>query len=140
MKTSIKLFLCFAVTTMIVHAKSEVLLLDDTKGYDQIFQKIAEKRVGISHSSIDALSNPFESMIKADENGTKEDNQPSFVLRAIVSTKAKINDTWYSINDQVGAYTLVSIFDNNVVLKNDTEKKSLHIRNKNDSKVKITSK
>lgn len=85
-------------------------------------KKIAEKRVGISHSSIDALSNPFESMIKADENGTKEDNQPSYVLRAIVSTKAKLMIHGIALMIKLVASTLISILNNYVILKNDVEK------------------
>ncbi len=140
LKTYIKIFCCLLLGLSVSLAKDNVSSLNDTKGYDQLFEKLAEKRVGVDYSTILALANPFDSISKEDVNQTAENTEPSYALKAIVSTRAKINDTWYMVNDQVGNYTLVSIADNSAILKNDTEKKTLYIRNKNDSKVKISSK
>lgn len=133
---------CLILCLTFLSAKGDITLLDDTKSYDQIFEKIAEKRLGIDNQTIDLISNPFEIISK--KESTKEDTneignkEPSFILQAIVSQKAKINNVWYSKHAQLGEYELVSLGRNYVILKSETEKKQLYIRNQDDAKVKIS--
>ena len=138
LKTYMRIFFLMAISFSVNFAKNETSPLDDTKGYDQIFNKIAETRVGITNDFIDTLANPFNSSISDENNQSQEVNRPDYVLKAIIAKRAKINNAWYNINEQVGDYTLTSILDNHVILQNSTEKKSLYIRKKNDSQVKIS--
>lgn len=127
---------------MVSFAQDPVSLLDDTKSYDQIFEKIAEKRLGVQSQIIDTIANPFEAISKKDpmneENNETAVKEPSFVLQAILSQKAKINDKWYRKHDTIGEYKLIALGHDNVVLQSETEKKELHIRNQDDIKVKIS--
>ncbi len=132
------LIFCFALS----FAQNPVSLLDDTKSYDQIFEKIAEKRLGVQNQMIDTIANPFEAVLKKDplkeENNETAIKEPSFVLQAILSQKAKINDKWYCKHDTIGEYELVALGRDHVILQSETEKKELHIRNQDDAKVKIS--
>ena len=42
-----------------ITAKDNLSLGNEVKEYDRIFEKIAEKRVGVDGLTIDKLSNPF---------------------------------------------------------------------------------
>lgn len=129
-----------AGSVLMCFSKSEITPLDDTKGYDQVFNKIAEVRIGVENTSIDKLSNPFSFTFSSESNQAKGDEELAYVLKAVVLKRAKINNLWYSVNDKIAGYTITNISNDCVILKNGTEEKLLYIRNKNDSKVKISSK
>lgn len=125
----------------IAHAKDTLSLGTEVKSYDVIFDKIAEKRVGLPASAIDAVANPFVVIYEASSKGDgSQPQKPLYELEATLNHKAKINGTWYSLNDKLDSLKLVSIKYNRVVLQNDIEKKEIFIRTKDASNIKILSK
>lgn len=142
MKQIKSFFYCLTLFSTFLFAQGDVALLDDTKSYDQIFEKIAEKRLGVESTMIDSIANPFEIAVKKEsineENNETANKEPLFVLQAIISQKAKINNVWYSKYDTLGEHKLVTLGRDYVVLKSETDEKQLYIRNKDDAKVKIS--
>ena len=130
--------------TSSVWATQTVLSLEnETKVYDQIFEKISEKRVGADISRIDRTENPFimlrsdDETINADTNLTNDPHR-NVSLDATLEQKAKINGVWYKKNDSIGSYTLIKIEHNRVVLRNEIETKELYIKAKDDSNFKLS--
>jgi hypothetical protein len=50
---------CTILLIDVVFAKDTLSMGNEVKEYDTIFEKIAEKRIGIEASAIDKLANPF---------------------------------------------------------------------------------
>ena len=139
MKTLLTLFVFIGICASASYAKDNLSLGNEVKAYDQIFEKIAEKRTGVSANSIDKTTNPFVTLqgdSTSDSNGTSQ--QTSYVLEATFDQKAKINGKWFQKNDSLDTYKLTLVSHNRVVLENEIEKKELYIRTKNDSNFKIS--
>ncbi len=124
-------------------AQTTLSLGNEVKVYDQIFEKISEKRVGADISRIDRTENPFI-MLQSDDGNTNTDgnltaeNQGAFILEATLEQKAKINGIWYKKNDSIGRFKLIKIQHNRVVLNNEIETKELYIKVKDDSNFKLS--
>lgn len=136
--------LAILLYTSSVWATQTVLSLEnETKVYDQIFEKISEKRLGADISRIDRTENPFimlrrdDETINTDTNRTNNSNR-NVSLDATLEQKAKINGIWYKKNDSIGSYTLIKIEHNRVVLRNEIETKELYIKAKDDSNFKLS--
>lgn len=139
MKTLLKSFFLIFVCSLLLEAKENLSLGNEVKAYDQIFEKIAERRVGVSSSSIEKTSNPFITLQgEGASDSSAVQNQPVYVLEATFDEKAKINGKWYKKREVVDAYRLISIKHNSVILENEIEKKELYIRTKDDSNFKIS--
>ena len=125
-----------------ISAKDNLSLGNEVKEYDRIFEKIAEKRVGVDGLTIDKLSNPF--IVSTNELDISDANTSSgesaYVLEATINQKAKINGTWYNIQDTINTWKITKISRNSVILQNETEKKEIFIRTKDESNIKIFSK
>ncbi len=125
-----------------ITAKDNLSLGNEVKEYDRIFEKIAEKRVGVDGLTIDKLSNPF--IVSTNELDISDANTSSgesaYVLEATINQKAKINGTWYNIHDTINTWKITKISRNSVILQNETEKKEIFIRTKDESNIKIFSK
>ena len=130
-------------TSSVWAAQTVLSLGNETKVYDQIFEKISEKRVGADISRIDRTENPFimlrsdDETINADTNLTNDPHR-NVSLDATLEQKAKINGVWYKKNDSIGSYTLIKIEHNRVVLRNEIETKELYIKAKDDSNFKLS--
>ena len=121
-----------------LQAKDILSLGSNVKEYDNIFEKISERRTGADNLKIDRLANPFvvtSDSIPVDGNDTVE--TPLYVLDATFDQKAKINGQWYMKNDKVEAFTLVKVTRDSVILQNENEKKEIFIRTKDDNNIKI---
>lgn len=141
MKTILKTFLFVLISTSFVDAKDNLSLGNEVKEYDRIFEKIAEKRVGIEIEKIEKIDNPFIVTGSSNDSESNESNaQPIYLLEATFDQKAKINGSWYTIKDQINIWKLVKINRNSVILQNETEKKEIFIRTKDESNIKIFSK
>lgn len=139
MKTLLKSFFLIFVCSLLLEAKENLSLGNEVKAYDQIFEKIAERRVGVSSSSIEKTSNPFITLQgESASDSSAAPNQPVYILEATFDEKAKINGKWYKKREVVDAYRLISIKHNSVILENEIEKKELYIRTKDDSNFKIS--
>ncbi len=119
---------------------SPLVLGNDTKGYDNIFEKISETRVGIKNKEIEKIKNPFIVIYKQSADGNKTKKKIVYVLDAIFDKKAMINGKWYKIYSKIGTYKLVKIKKSSILLRNTDRTKELFIRNKNESKIKFSSK
>lgn len=141
MKTILKICLFILVSTSYIEAKDNLPLGNEVKEYDRIFEKIAEKRVGIEIEKIDKIDNPFIVTGSGNDSDSNDSNtQPIYLLEATFDQKAKINGSWYTIKDQINIWKLVKINRNSVILQNETEKKEIFIRTKDESNIKIFSK
>lgn len=130
-------------TSSVWAAQTVLSLGNETKVYDQIFEKISEKRVGADISRIDRTENPFimlhsdDETINTDTNFTEDPNR-NVTLDATLEQKAKINGIWYNKNDSIGSYKLIKVEHNRVVLRNEIETKELYIKVKDDSNFKLS--
>lgn len=133
----------FLYASTLWSAQATLSLGNEVKAYDQIFDKIAEKRVGADLSRIDRTENPFIMLDSDDENIQDKGNEQkelhkAFILEALLEQRAKINGIWYKKNDTIGRFTLIEIQHNRVVLRNDVETKELYIKVKDDSNFKLS--
>lgn len=142
LKTILKTFFFLIVGTSFIDAKDNLSLGNEVKEYDRIFEKIAEKRVGVEVLKIEKLDNPFiVTGYSSNESESNDSNvQPVYLLEATFNQKAKINGSWYMLKDQINTWKLVKINRNSVILQNETEKQEIFIRTKDESKIKIFSK
>lgn len=129
-----------SIVPSLIYAQDKLSMDNEVKAYDTIFAKIAEKRVGADTVMIDRLVNPF--VVIRDDNMTDSNgtSKPAYVLEAVINSKAKINGVWYAKNDVIGPYKLTKITRYGAILQNESEKKELLIRTKDESNIKIFAK
>jgi len=111
-------------------------LQDEMNSYEQIFEKIKEKRNGLSDIELSSVKNPFkqESIgARADQNSSTvyDNHSKGFSLKAILLNRANINSKWYSVGDIVDTYKINNITKNSVVLVKGDEKQELILKNGN---------
>lgn len=123
-------------------AKEAISLEQEVKEYDQIFSKIANKRVGIDAKSINEINNPF--VVQSFEQNKNDSYTPvqelEYALEAIVDRKVKINGKWYWINERIESFKITKITQKSVVLANELEQKELFIKTNDRSNIEILSK
>lgn len=114
------------------------------KEYNNLFQKISEKRVGVSNQKINNIKNPFtmdsKKTIVRDGNSTTAISEITYTLNTTFDKKAKINGKWYKLNSEIGDFKLTKIMSKSVIIRNEHSKKELFIRKSNVSKIKFSSK
>jgi len=135
--TGILIFLLLSSSYLL---SSPLVLGNDTKEYDNIFEKISETRVGIKNKEIEKIKNPFIIVYKQNMDSNKTKKKIVYVLDAIFNNKAMINGKWHKRYSKIGTYKLVKIKKSSILLKNADKTKELFIRNKNESKIKFSSK
>jgi hypothetical protein len=134
--------LCFSSIILSSSFAKETNFVDMSE-YDTLFAEISDKRIGVSNEDIKKIKNPFIfKMTQKVQDGETADVKVEtvYTLYAILRNKVKINDSWYSINDQIGYYKLSKIKQNSVLLSSASETKELFIRKQNASNVKFSSK
>lgn len=134
--------LCFSSIILSSSFAKETNFVDMSE-YETLFAEISDKRVGVSSEEIKKVKNPFIfKIVHKTEDGEIADIKVATIynLYAILGDKVKINDSWYSINDQLGYYKLSKIKQNSVLLSSASETKELFIRKQNASNVKFSSK
>ncbi|DAB32326.1 MAG TPA: hypothetical protein CFH79_04480 [Sulfurospirillum sp. UBA11407] len=139
---NIVLILCFSSIILSSSFAKETNFVDMSE-YETLFAEISDKRVGVSSEEIKKVKNPFIfKIVHKTEDGEIADIKVETIynLYAILGDKVKINDSWYSINDQLGYYKLSKIKQNSVLLSSASETKELFIRKQNASNVKFSSK
>jgi hypothetical protein len=103
------------------------------KEYQDMFQKISQKRVGLDEGEIIKVKPPFVKVVK--KNGTKSaekiKKEKPLVLEAILGKQVLINGHWYKLYSHIGDYKIVSIINDSVYLKGNGTKLKLTIRKKN---------
>lgn len=123
-------------------AKEGISLEQEVKEYDQIFSKIANKRVGVDVKNINEISNPF--VVQSSEQNSSDlkipVQEPEYSLEAIVDRKVKINGKWYWINETIESFKITKITQKSVILANEIEQKELFIKTQDRSNIEILSK
>jgi hypothetical protein len=100
------------------------------KKYQDMFQKISQKRVGLDESEISLVKTPFIKLMKKGEvKGAKK--KRVFLLEAIFGNKVMINGSWYSLYQSIDNYKIVSISGDSVFLKGKEIKIKLTLRKRN---------
>jgi len=103
------------------------------KEYQEMFQKISQKRIGLSDSEIVKVKPPFIKVVK--KKGIKSANKVQkiepLVLEAILGNRVMINGKWYKLYQSVGSLKIISILEDSVYLKGLGTKQKLTIRTKN---------
>ncbi len=142
MKTLKIIVLAFLISSSVAMAEKAKGL--DIYEYDSLFLEISDKRVGILNEDVDKVRNPFLMTQKiVNSNGTTIEAQKAeiiYKLSAILGNKAKINNTWYRLNDKIGYYKLGKIKSKSVLLVSANNKKELFIRNNDENIIKFSSK
>ena len=108
-------------------------LQEEMGSYDKIFEKIKEKRSGLSDIELSSIKNPFkQEPIKTitDKNlsiATQASKELS--LKSILLNKANIDSKWYAVGDIVDGYKIANITRNSVFLVKGDEKQELILKN-----------
>jgi hypothetical protein len=102
--------------------------------YEKMFTKIGQKRVGIDNREINRLNSPFITVEKIEDTNTTKTER--FVLQALINKRAKINGRWYGVGEISDSVEIISIRNNEVVLKENNTKTRLKMRGK-DAKFSI---
>ena len=108
-------------------------LQEEMDSYDNIFEKIKEKRSGLSDIELSSIKNPF----KQEPIKTVTDQNLSIItqaskglsLKAILLNKANIDSKWYAVGDIVDGYKIANITKNSVFLVKGDEKQELILKN-----------
>ncbi len=124
----------------------------DLSWVDEHISAIAQKRVGISNSKINAVNNPMKITIvrkKTKKSGpvAVKGKKPKkavvkadpLKLKAIMNSKALVGSKWYKVNDTILGYKVVAISGDKVHLSSKKKKKILFL-NKTNKSIQIKSK
>ncbi len=127
--------ICLSANTLNSSDKNISVKYNLIKEYQDMFEQISKKRVGLDESEIVKVKEPFLTIKegKKDQSGTKfaKKQTNSLILEAIFNKKAMINGKWYSLYQSIGDKKIVSISDNYVWLKTVSGREKLTIRTKN---------
>ena len=108
-------------------------LQEEMDSYDKIFEKIEEKRSGLSDIELSSIKNPFkQEPIKTitDQNlSIAPQASKGLSLKAILLNKANIDSKWYAVGDIFDGYKIANITRNSVFLVKDDEKQELILKN-----------
>ena len=108
-------------------------LQEEMDSYDKIFEKIEEKRSGLSDIELSSIKNPFkQEPIKTttDQNSSiAPQASKGLSLKAILLNKANIDSKWYAVGDIVDGYKITNITKNGVFLVKGDEKQELILKN-----------
>ena len=103
------------------------------KEYQEMFQKISQKRVGLDDSEITKVKPPFIKIVKKSgtKSAEKKKKEQVLVLEAILGNRVMINGNWYKLYQNIGDLKIVSIRGDDVFLRGNGIKVKLTIRKKN---------
>ena len=105
---------------------------ESIRDLEQMNQLTQERRGVISQEQIEEIKDPFA----ASKPGA--DLNKNFELQATVGRSAKINGTWYKLNDEIEEYKLVKIQPKEVTLNDPNADANLTIELKKGSNVTIS--
>lgn len=113
--------------------KSAVEIPEESiRDLEQMNQLTQERRGVISQEQIEEIKDPFA----ASKPGA--DLNKNFELQATVGRSAKINGTWYKLNDEIEQYKLVKIQPKEVTLNDPNADANMTIELKKGSNVTIS--
>jgi hypothetical protein len=105
------------------------------KEISKMVSKIKKERTGIDLSTLDKTPNPFPIMEKIAEKEIQVEKKAEVLkkivvnhqLTAILNHRAFIDGKWYKVGERVGAYKLIHIDKDKVILKGQKERRELVI-------------
>lgn len=104
----------------------------DTSRYDEKFNLLSQKRVGLSDKEIISLRNPFSpAKDKVIEEEVAPDELIGKELTAIIGDRVRINNEWYSLGDNMGSFKILSLIEDGVLLENQNGKLELKLKKGN---------
>ncbi|MBZ7987328.1 stage V sporulation protein S [Campylobacter canadensis] len=106
------------------------VLAIDKEAIEQKIKALSDARVILNSSDIDMLNNPFYQVVT---NKSQQNTEPvlTFTLSAIVEKRAKINNKWYEVNEEIdgsNGYKVVSIKNDIVGISNSNNYKELNLK------------
>ena len=113
--------------------KSAVEIPEESiRDLEQMNQITQERRGVISQEQIEEIKDPFAGLKPG------ADLNKNFELQATVGRSAKINGTWYKLNDEIEQYKLVKIQPKEVTLNDPNADTNITIELKKGSNVTIS--
>ena len=113
--------------------KSAVEIPEESiRDLEQMNQITQERRGVISQEQIEEIKEPFAGLKPG------ADLNKNFELQATVGSSAKINGTWYKLNDEIEQYKLVKIQPKEVTLNDPNADTNITIELKKGSNVTIS--
>ncbi|WP_228568929.1 hypothetical protein [Campylobacter sputorum] len=111
---------------------------DMIKHYEGLFNSLDKARKGLSDEELSKSVDPFISIKNTpittyDQPSVNVEQEPEYALYAILNNRAKINDTWYSVGDDVRGYKLNAILKNSVKLTKNSETLILNLVKGNEN-------
>ncbi len=109
----------------------------------KMVNNIKKERAGITLATLDGTANPF--IIYVPKEKVKEVKVAGKVIKKVVVHKLKaimnhaafIDEKWYKQGDKMGEYTIGYISSSSVRLKSARESKTLNLKKKTKSLIKI---
>lgn len=113
--------------------KSAVEIPEESiRDLEQMNQITQERRGVISQEQIEEIKDPFAGLKPG------ADLNKNFELQATVGRSAKINGTWYKLNDEIEQYKLIKIQPKEVTLNDPNSDENTTIELKKGSNVTIS--
>lgn len=107
--------------------------------YDKKIENLLKTRTGLTKKELDEIVDPFlldNATSKAVEIVTKENNKSAdLTLFAIIEKKAKINNKWCKVGDEINSFKITKISTTCVELKNQDKKLKLSLNKGNPNVV-----
>ncbi len=115
----------------------------DIESINKIFSDLEKQK--FNKIEVSDLANPFQKVDLNSSNLIKTSNgevqvlEEKIVLKleVIFNNKAKINDKWYKVGEEVLGFKVVAVNFDTVVLKNGEKKEILSLMKKNNGEVTI---
>ncbi|OPA77977.1 hypothetical protein BFG04_03410 [Campylobacter pinnipediorum subsp. pinnipediorum] len=136
MKITNKFFIILFLLYTSTIGNENNIIQNETASQEQIFERISKVRVGLKKEELEIVENPFISSKVQNKITTQDLNDGInniFVLKAIMSNRAKINDKWYKIGDSIENAIITNISSESVVLSSQNEKQTLKIARENSN-------
>ena len=107
-----------------------IQLLAEYPPIDLDILKQANQHASLNAKSIIKLSDPFMPYIGTHKRATKTKlkKHRSLKLITIINSKAKINNKWYKVGDNIKGYRVDTIKKNSVILLRNKKQKILKIK------------
>lgn len=136
------IFIVLIATSSFLFGEQNKQISDMIQHYDQLFNSLDKTRKGLSDEQLRMSVDPFIS-IKNTPIANKKDMptleqvkpEPEYALYAILNNRVKINDSWYSIGDEIKEYKLVAISNNSAKLAKNNETLTLNLKKGNENVV-----
>lgn len=128
---SLNFILILACVTSFAFAENTRL---DKARFDAMFNTLDNPRTGLSDEKISSLKNPF-GFKKRDDTSANSIGAVGLGYKLIgtMGDKAKINDRWYGLGDNIGSYKITKINEDSVIIANEYNDVEIKINQGNNN-------